>query len=212
MNELLPSTQQSPTSLHQWWRLQRGLLRVAIRVDMNHFMQRFPRRINRFVPILGKNDWTKLEPGPTQIVQNNITDDTYFTYVRWRVSGLRPKEGQPSKKIWGWSGDWKQASPPDIWLLRRSDYDAKEVKEVHAHMQRIYDLETQYQSSIQDYIDSVRALSRTITPNGSLVPITTCQHIPLGQLPLLARGTPNRTSKRTMGTREHQSDMDEDDQ
>ena len=117
------------TLLHSY-REERGRIRVALIGATKKFYSTFPRRIDRFSPVIRwrptwEDPW---ETGPSDAREGFIFDLKPIQTVEWRLTGIiKSKKCTGRAYTWIWTDVWHGALPPSAHFLRRSDLEGDEV-------------------------------------------------------------------------------------
>lgn len=172
MNTTSPAPAPDQKYVHAWWRQQRGRMRLQIRQLINDYYRLFPRRLERFCPVLSVHPWTQLEIGPSGVTSNGQDDDTYFPSVRWKVSGIttRRTSGGSQGKTWCWKGSYKGDEPPHIWEICRGGFTKEQSHQVREAMTCINDQVTAYQKALKHYIQALLNLKQMQVAIASMDP------------------------------------------
>ena len=161
---------------------------MQIRQLINDYYRLFPRRLERFCPVLSVHPWTTLEICPSGVTSNGQDDDTYFPSIRWKVSGIttRRTSGGSQGKTWCWKGSYKGVEPPQIWEICRGGFTKAESHQVREAITRINDQVTGYQMTLKFYIQALLNLKQMQAAIASMDPEAAVQLIQiLGDLPPL---------------------------
>jgi len=132
----------------------RARYRLAIRSLIKQYKNLYPRRLDRFVPVLVPMKWTVIDPGCPDLIYNSMRDDMPFGSMAWELSGLIrvTDKGRTKHKVISKASLSVDAKLPWVCQIMDGGFNNDEARRVQVLMARINAVVIRYRNLHEHFI------------------------------------------------------------